>query len=131
MSRTPGVGCGAVLMKDGAILLIQRLTAPEAGCWGLPGGKVDWGEPAAQSAAREIEEELGVAVQDLDLLCVVDLIEADAHWVSPVYLARSFVGEPKLLEPHKHGAFGWFNLDALPSPLAASAKVAAEALAAR
>lgn len=128
MSREPRVGCGVALLKDGAILLIQRLREPEAGCWSLPGGKVDWGEPTEEAAAREVEEELGVVAHDLDLLCVVDLIEADAHWISPTYVARSFTGKPKLLELHKHAALGWFHLEHLPTPLAAAAAVAAQAL---
>lgn len=133
MSREPRVGCGVVLLKDDAILLIQRKREPEAGCWSLPGGKVDWGEPSMAAAARETAEELDVQAEGLTLLCVVDLIGQgdDTHWVSPVYLAKAFSGEPRLMEPHKHAAFGWFALDALPAPLASSAAVAAQALRAR
>jgi ADP-ribose pyrophosphatase YjhB (NUDIX family) len=40
-----------VVIRDGRILLIQRRKQPEAGAWGLPGGKVDWMEPAAVAAA--------------------------------------------------------------------------------
>lgn len=133
MSKEPRVGCGVVLLKDGAMLLIQRLREPEAGSWSLPGGKVDWGEPTPVAAAREVEEELGVAAQGLDLLCVVDLIDRGDghHWISPVYVAQGFTGEPTLMEPHKHAAFGWFKLHELPEFLAASAAEAAKALARR
>lgn len=54
-----------------------------------------------------------------------------AHWVSPAYLATEFEGEPTLLEPEKHIGLDWFPLDALPSPLAQSAREAAEALKSR
>jgi ADP-ribose pyrophosphatase YjhB (NUDIX family) len=54
MSRHPRVGCGAAVMRDGKLLLVQRLTEPEAGCWGLPGGKVDPFEPLDQAVRREI-----------------------------------------------------------------------------
>jgi 8-oxo-dGTP pyrophosphatase MutT (NUDIX family) len=33
--------------------------------WGLPGGQVEWGEAPSLTAARELEEELGVQVADL------------------------------------------------------------------
>jgi 8-oxo-dGTP pyrophosphatase MutT (NUDIX family) len=33
--------------------------------WGLPGGQVEWGEAPSLTAARELEEELGVQVTDL------------------------------------------------------------------
>ena len=133
MSREPRVGCGVALLKDGAILLIQRLREPEAGCWSLPGGKVDWGEAAETAAARELAEELDVRTQALSLLCMAQIIDRGdgEHWIAPVYLAESFEGEPKLLEPHKHAGFGWFALDALPQPLAISTLAAAQALAGR
>jgi 8-oxo-dGTP diphosphatase len=46
---------------DGRVLLAER-TARQvaAGCWELPGGKIDAGETAAQAAARELEEEIGI-----------------------------------------------------------------------
>ena len=127
-SNQPRVGCGVAIQRDGELLLIRRGRDPEAGCWSLPGGKVDAGETTETTARREIAEELGLILGPLDLLCVVDLILPDQHWVSPTYLARSFQGEPTLLEPEKHTGLGWFPLDALPSPLAASVIAAAKAI---
>ena len=127
-SNQPRVGCGVAIQRDGELLLIRRGREPEAGCWSLPGGKVDAGETTETTARREIAEELGLILGPLDLLCVVDLILPDQHWVSPTYLARSFQGEPTLLEPEKHTGLGWFPLDALPSPLAASVIAAAKAI---
>ncbi|MBU2085288.1 MAG: NUDIX domain-containing protein, partial [Alphaproteobacteria bacterium] len=46
MAQKPEAGCGAAIFDDdGRLLLIQRLTEPESGAWGLPGGKIDFGEP--------------------------------------------------------------------------------------
>lgn len=127
------MGCGVAIVRDGRLLLIRRARAPEAGCWSLPGGKVDLWEPTEQTARREIAEELGVTLGPLELLCVVDLVapEAGEHWVSPVYLASELEGEPALLEPDKHTGLGWFALDDLPSPLARSALEAARAIRSR
>lgn len=33
--------------------------------WGLPGGQVEWGEAPHLTAARELDEELGVQITDL------------------------------------------------------------------
>lgn len=130
MASEPRVGCGVAILREGRLLLVQRRGAPEAGSWSFPGGKVDPFEPTETAAARETEEELGIAVGPLKLLCVVDLIdpEADTHWVSPVYRADRFTGEPRIVEPHKHEALGWFALDALPAPLSKAVEVAARAL---
>jgi ADP-ribose pyrophosphatase YjhB (NUDIX family) len=120
--RAPGVGVGAAIIAHGRILLIRRARPPEAGCWGLPGGKVEPFEPLQTAVGREIEEEIGVELGPLGLLCVVDQIAPDgsSHWVAPVYLATEIVGEPRIREPEKHLGLGWFDLDALPEPVTAA-----------
>ena len=109
---------------------MRRLTAPEAGCWGIPGGKVDLYETARAAAEREIAEELGVTIRAQELLCLVDYIDPEAgqHWLAPVYAVRELHGEPRLLEPHKHEGLGWFGLTAPPQPLTAAAAAAIAAL---
>ena len=126
----PRVGCGAAILRDGKLLLIKRAKPPEAGCWGLPGGKVDPFEAVQAAVRREIAEELGLELVGERLLCVVDQIDRDGgdHWVSPVFLVEAFAGEPANLEPEKHTALGWFALDALPSPLTVSAQTAVQVL---
>ena len=116
----PGAGCGAAILDDeGRLLLIQRLKEPEAGAWGLPGGKIDFGERAEDTARREIEEELGVQIELTGLACIAETIDKGdgRHWVAPVYSARIVSGEPRVMEPHKHGGWGWFALDDLPDAL--------------
>ena len=133
MTQEPRLGCGAAILQQGKLLLIKRRRAPEADHWGLPGGKVDLLETVEHAVGREINEELGIRLGDLELLCVVDLIDADGpeHWVAPVYLATQFEGTPHLVEPEKHSDFGWFALDALPEPLTESTRVAARHLRSR
>uniref|UniRef100_UPI0025E3A5A1 NUDIX domain-containing protein n=1 Tax=uncultured Sphingomonas sp. TaxID=158754 RepID=UPI0025E3A5A1 len=100
------------------LLLVKRLRPPEAGHWGLPGGKVDWLEPLPDAVAREVDEELGLAIRPRHLLCVVDQInrERGEHWVAPVYLVEDAEGEPRVLESAALAECGWFALDALPEP---------------
>ena len=130
MNAQPRLGCGAAIVQDGRLLLVRRLRKPEAGCWGLPGGKVDWLEPVEQAVRREIEEELAIRLTSLSLLCVVDQIDAQLgeHWLAPVYLADTFDGEVRNVEPEKHSDIGWFALDGLPEPLTVATRRAACAL---
>lgn len=119
-TRPVEAGCGAAILDDeGRLLLIQRLREPEAGAWGLPGGKIDFGERAADTARREILEELGIEIELTGLACIAETIDAGdgRHWVAPVYEARIVSGTPDVLEPEKHGGWGWFALDALPERL--------------
>jgi ADP-ribose pyrophosphatase YjhB (NUDIX family) len=126
----PRVGCGVVVLREGKLLLLKRVNDPEAGCWGLPGGKVDWMEPAAVSAARELKEETGVTAGPMTLLCAADHIDPEAgeHWVAPIYLATSSTGEAVRREPDKHADIGWFDPADPLSPLTITARAALEAL---
>jgi len=106
---------GAII-KDGSgrLLLIQRGHDPEAGCWSLPGGRVEAGETDGQALIREVREETGLTVTCQHLVgsvmrrgsrnMVLDIRDyaatvtggrlaagddaADARWVSPAELAE-------------------------------------------
>ena len=122
---SPGVGCGAAILRDRRLLLVKRLKAPEAGHWSLPGGKVDFGERVADAVKREIAEELGVEIALTRPLGFVEMIGLDGqHWVSPIYEAAIRQGEPVNREPAKHEGFVWADLDAPPAPLALAAREA-------
>ena len=84
--------------------------SPEAGCRGLPGGKVDPFEPVADATVREIREELGIVIRATELLRVVDQIDrvAGHHWVAPVFRVQGYEGTPAIMEPHALSDLGWF-----------------------
>lgn len=128
--REPRSGCGAAIVVDGRILLLRRRRDPEAGCWGLPGGKVDWMETVVDAIRREVLEEVGVQLGPTELLCVVDHCDAalGQHWIAPVHVASSIVGVPQLLEPTKHSGLEWFPLDDLPDRVTVATRVAVEEL---
>jgi len=126
----PGLGCGLAVLRDGKLLLYRRAKAPEAGCWSIVGGKVDHMEHAIDAARREAEEESGITTDTIDFLCISEQIIAQErqHWLSLIYVTDDFSGEPRVMEPEKLPEFGWFTLDALPSPLSRFAADAVEAL---
>ena len=114
--HTPGVGCGMVFLDRGRILLLQRKKSPEAGAWGIPGGKVDFLETAEQAIRREALEETGLEAGIVSLLGLSEQLfhEEQQHWLGILYLARTYSGEARLLEPEKHGGIAWFPLGELP-----------------
>jgi ADP-ribose pyrophosphatase YjhB (NUDIX family) len=81
MSRTyparPIVGIGVVVLRPGAVLLVQRGQPPNAGGWNLPGGAQELGETAEAAARRELLEETGLAVGELQLAGHADAIHRD------------------------------------------------------
>jgi 8-oxo-dGTP diphosphatase len=78
---------------DRPIILIERLNPPLG--WALPGGFMDYGEAAPQAAIREAQEEIGLAVELVDLLGVYSDPARDPrqHTLSLTYVATA-VGEP-------------------------------------
>lgn len=115
----PGFGVGLVIKRGRSILLYKRVKAPEPGHWNIVGGKVDHMERSEVAVRREAEEETGLKIGDIRFLCLSEqIIEEDGHhWISKIYLSEDFIGEPAVIEPDKLPEFGWFDIDALPSPL--------------
>jgi 8-oxo-dGTP pyrophosphatase MutT (NUDIX family) len=69
----PKVGVGVLLVDEsGCLLLTLRRRPPEAGCWSIVGGKLDYLETLEQCAIREALEEVGAAISIDSLLCVTD-----------------------------------------------------------
>ncbi len=54
------VAVGAVAVDEEQILLIRRGRGPAAGCWSVPGGRVEFGETLAEAVVRELREETGL-----------------------------------------------------------------------
>lgn len=97
----PLVGVGAVVVKDGAVLLVQRGHDPGRGKWAMPGGCLQLGETLAQAARRKAFEETGIEIEPGEVLDVSDLIQRDElgrvryHYVLVDLLARYVSGEPR------------------------------------
>jgi 8-oxo-dGTP diphosphatase len=62
LSAHPEVAVGAVVLRDGELLLVRRGHGPAAGEWSLPGGRVRLGEELREATVRETREETGVDV---------------------------------------------------------------------
>ncbi len=126
----PRVGVGVLLVDEcGRVLLTLRKLAPEAGCWSIVGGKLDYLETLQECAIRESLEEVGLDVSIEALLCVTDhlLPQESQHWVSPAYLGRVLKGEAKNCEPQKTSQVSWFAIADLPANLTMTARNAIEA----
>ncbi len=127
-----GVGVGAMVFNErGEVFLSQRgpKAKNERGTWEFPGGGVEFGEKLEDAIQREFREEYDMVIEIVSLLAVDDHILPDEgqHWVSPTFIARQVSGEPRIMEPEKCAAIGWFTLDNLPAPLSVITQANAEA----
>ena len=128
----PRVGVGVLLVDpNDRVLLTLRARPPEAGCWSIVGGKVDFLETLEQCAIREALEEVGVEINVVRLLCVTDhcLPRESQHWVAPAYLGRILAGCAHNCEPDKTLEVRWFALSDLPPNLTITARNAIHAYA--
>lgn len=121
MAAHAGIPSGVHILceRKGRILLLRRAgTGFFDGLYSLPGGHIEEGESISQAAARELWEETGLRVEP-DALDWLGLIHrrSDTNRIDFFLRARSWQGLPRLREPDKCSALGWFARDALPEDL--------------
>ena len=108
------VGCSGIVVHDGALLLVQRGTAPYAGKWSIPGGKVEFGEQVRDTVRREVREETGLVIE-VGAFAGWDEHVGDGHHFVFVDFFASVVGSTEL-EPADDAADArWVPLAEVPS----------------
>ncbi|MFS2158731.1 Nudix family hydrolase [Pseudomonas sp. Pseusp122] len=94
------VAAAVIRGADGRILIARRAdTQHQGGLWEFPGGKVEAGEGVKAALARELKEELGIAVSSARPLIKIQHDYPDKQVLLDVWEVSSFTGEP-------HGAEG-------------------------
>ncbi|HVW34196.1 MAG TPA: NUDIX hydrolase, partial [Acidimicrobiia bacterium] len=107
--------CAGALVTDadGRLLLVRRSTGPFLGWWDIPGGFCDAEEHPMVTAARETEEETGIAVEITGFIGLwldryPDPDDPDHVVTLNAYYhatAGATVGDP---DPHETAEIGWF-----------------------
>lgn len=101
--KAPTAAVGVVCLRGDDVLLVRRGKPPLEDSWSLPGGRIEWGERAADAALRELKEETGCEADMIGLIDVVDGLMAArgaadeppwGHYVLIDYAARWTGGEP-------------------------------------
>ena len=100
---------GLIYNRQGEVLMVR--THKWSNKWGIPGGKIQWGETAVAALRREILEETNLKITGIRFVLVQDCIHSkefyrDAHFVLLNYTCR-VVGRPDVKLNHEAQEFAW------------------------
>jgi phosphoglycolate phosphatase len=104
---------GALIFNAANEVLMIR-THKWSNLWGIPGGKIKFGEPAIDALHREIKEETNLEIMDVKFVLVQDCIHStefyrDAHFVLLNYVCRCR-GESRVVLNHEAQEFRWMTM---------------------
>jgi ADP-ribose pyrophosphatase YjhB (NUDIX family) len=110
---TPKVDVRAAVIREGRILLVRERSD---GCWSMPGGWADVGEPPSAMVAREAWEESGYSVEVKKLIGVFDANHIEPlqfyHAYKMIFMCVITGGEARPSDETL--AVDFFSLDELP-----------------
>jgi 8-oxo-dGTP diphosphatase len=115
----PQVGIGVLIIRNSKVLLGKRKNAHGNGCWGPPGGHLEFAETFEECAQREVLEETGMHItQIFQGPTTNDIFYTEGkQYVSIFMIAYNTQETPCAIEPNKCECWQWFNFDKLPNPL--------------
>jgi 8-oxo-dGTP diphosphatase len=109
------VAVGVLVRGDQAFLLTSR---PEgkayAGYWEFPGGKLEDGETVEQALRRELQEEIGITIQDCTLWKTERIDYPHALVQLNFCKVTQWTGELQMLESQ---SFAWQQLPVVVTPV--------------
>ena len=97
-------------------LYLLRNDSKNPGCWGLPGGKVDYGENLNEALQRECHEEIGLWPDVIKLVPIEKFTSVDNHFAYNTFFClvdKEFV--PVL--NNEHYGYSWIKSGVWPKPL--------------
>ncbi|EFM12391.1 NUDIX hydrolase [Paenibacillus curdlanolyticus YK9] len=105
------IGVGALVFRDGKILLVRRAQEPGKGNWTNPGGYIEQHEDIGTTVAREVMEETGVEAKVKSIIALRD----QPRSIHNVYIAfeMEYVGGEPTPDGVEVDAAGFFALDEL------------------
>lgn len=101
-----------IIEREGEVLLGMKKRGFGEGRWNGFGGKLHPDESIEEAARREVQEEAGIVVDNLDFAGQLTFFYATPEPIEVhVFRAKNFSGEPTESEEMRPQ---WFSIDALP-----------------
>ena len=109
--RSPIPAVGVVCFRGDDVLLIKRGAPPRAGEWSLPGGRIEFGERAADAALRELREETGWQAQRADEIIRYNPSYGSSDQLFMTWLASDLTWVGMDEDQDEVMETGWFTLE--------------------
>ncbi|ONI31270.1 hypothetical protein PRUPE_1G303000 [Prunus persica] len=119
----PRVAVVVCLIKGKTVLLGRRRSSLGDSTFSLPGGHLEFGESFEECAAREVKEEAGLEIKNIEMMTVrnnVFLDEAKPCQYVGIFVRAVLADDdqvPQNVEPNFCDGWDWYEWDALPKPL--------------
>lgn len=112
--RHPIATVGALIYDLSGLVLMIR-TRKWSNLWGIPGGKIRYGESSADALRREIKEETNLGIEDIRFVLAQDCVHSaefyrDAHFILLNYTCRC-AGDTRVTLNDEAQAFRWVGPD--------------------
>ncbi|TMV51970.1 NUDIX domain-containing protein [Paenibacillus mesophilus] len=102
------VGAAAIITDNGRVLLERRAIKSGYGLWALPGGMAERGESIEHCVRREVREETGLDIEQVQLLDVVG-----GNRVCIVFYEAQVAGG-ELQKSEESLELAWFDFESVP-----------------
>lgn len=110
-------------------MILRKNTGWMDGKYGLPAGHLEKEETIKSALMREIEEEVGLKVEESNLTLYHVMHRSgkdDYEYVDFFFKVEYWEGEPKNNEPEKAERIQWFDKDSLPLNIIPNVKAGIE-----
>jgi len=74
-NQAPVAAVITVIFRDETMILVRRSNPPDAGFWGFPGGKIEFGESIEEAVIRELREETSVVAVATEVFTALDVLK--------------------------------------------------------
>jgi 8-oxo-dGTP diphosphatase len=112
------IAAGALVVRNGRLLLVRHRKPGSYDFWAPPGGGVEGDEELAAAAEREVLEEAGIRVRSRRIAYIDELIDDSGRMIKFWFLAEYVSGEIDLASNPAVGEAvvdgGWFSRSDLP-----------------
>ena len=109
---------GAMIFKEGKVLLGKRCGKHASGEYSFPGGRIEYMESFENAIKRETEEEAGIQIKNIKFQCLANIDRYSyRHDIVTGFLAEWEDGEITTNPEERIGEWNWYDLNNLPSPL--------------